>query len=69
MTTYYKIIRSVTPEDLNTSPGIIEILKMIPSSGYVTFEHFKSASNIEPSCSGVAFCVMLCMMWYISYFL
>ena len=43
MTTYYKIIRPVEQKDLNTSPGIVEILKMIPSKGYVTFEHFKSA--------------------------
>ena len=47
MTTYYKIIRSVEQKDLNTSPGIIGVLKMIPSSGYITFEHFKSAGKAK----------------------
>ena len=47
MTTYYKIMRPVEPEDLDSSPGIAEILKMIPSEGYVTFEHFKSAGKTK----------------------
>ena len=45
MTSYYKILRPVERSDLNTSPGIAEVLGMIPSEGYVTFEHFKSAGE------------------------
>ena len=45
MTTYYKILRPVEPADLDTSPGIAEVLGMIPHEGYVTFEHFKSAGK------------------------
>ena len=47
MTTYYKILRQVEPEDLDTSPGIAEVLGMIPSEGYVTFEHFKGAGKTK----------------------
>ena len=45
MTTYYKILRQVEPEDLNTSLGIVRVLKMIPPDGYVTSEHFKNAGE------------------------
>ena len=47
MTTYYKILRSVEPEDLDTSPGIAEVLRMIPSEGYVTLEHFNGTSKAK----------------------
>ena len=45
MTTYYKVLRQVEPEDLNTGPGIVRVLKMIPPDGYVTSEHFKNAGE------------------------
>ena len=45
MTMYYKILRPVEQSDLNSSPKIVQILKMIPSDGYVTFEHFKDAGR------------------------
>ena len=54
MTTYYKIMRPVEPKDLDASPGIAEILKMIPSGGCVTFEHFKSAGNTRAK-SGIRY--------------
>ena len=42
MTTYYKVLRPVGPADLNTSPMLVEVLRMIPSEGYVKCDHFKS---------------------------
>ena len=57
MTTYYKILRQVEPEDLNTGPGIARVLKVIPPDRYVTSEHFKNAgeyraySGIRYACS------------------
>ena len=44
MTTHYKILRTVTPDDLDTRPRFVEVLKIMPSEGYVTRNHFK---NIE----------------------
>ena len=41
MITKYKILRPVTPADLNVSPRFVEILNMIPPEGYVTRDHFK----------------------------
>ena len=32
MTSYYKILRQVKQADLNTYPGIAEVLRMIPSA-------------------------------------
>ena len=54
MITYYKILRQVEPEDLDTSPGIAEVLGMIPSDGYVTFEHFKGAGKTKAK-SGIQY--------------
>ena len=47
MTSYYKILRQVKQADLNTYLGIAEVLTMIPSDGYVTFEYFKDAGKAE----------------------
>ena len=47
MTTYYKILRPVESKDLDTSPGIAEVLRMIPSEGYVTLEHFNGTSKAK----------------------
>ena len=44
MTTYYKILRTVTPVDLIKHPSFVELLKTIPSDGHVARDHFK---NIE----------------------
>ena len=42
MTTYYKVLRPVGPADLNTSPMLVEVLRMIPSEGYVKRDHFEN---------------------------
>ena len=39
--TNYKVLRPVTPADLDTRPGLIEALKLIPPEGYVTSTVFK----------------------------
>ena len=44
MTTYYKILRTVTPADFIKHPSFVELLKTIPSDGHVARDHFK---NIE----------------------
>ena len=44
MTTYYEILRPVTPADLDANPRFVEVLKMIPSGRYVTRNHF---NNLE----------------------
>ena len=44
MTTYYEILRPVTPADLDANPRFAEVLKMIPSGRYVTRNHF---NNLE----------------------
>ena len=41
MNTKYKILRPVTPADLDVGPRFVEILRMIPPEGYVTRDHFK----------------------------
>ena len=45
MTTYYSVLRPVTKADLDAAPGIVEVLKMIPSDGTVTFEQFRHLKN------------------------
>ena len=57
MTTYYKVLRPVGPADLDAPPKIVQVLKMIPPDGCVTFEQLKNtdrnrASNgIKHACS------------------
>ena len=57
MTTYYKVLRLVEPADLNISPRIVWVLRMIPPDGCITFEHFTNAdknlvgSGIRHACS------------------
>ena len=41
MTTHYEVLRPVTPADLHTCSTYAEILKSLPSHGYVTFEMFR----------------------------
>ena len=38
----YKILRPVTPADLDVNPRFAEILRTIPSKGHITGDHFKS---------------------------
>ena len=45
MTTHYKVLRPVEPADLVAPSRIVEILRMIPPDGYVTFEHFKTTGK------------------------
>ena len=45
MTTHYEVLRPVTQADLDTNPALEEILKMIPSDGYVTFEALRHVKN------------------------
>ena len=40
MTTYYRVLRRVKPDDLHTSSGNVLVLRMIPADGHITFEHF-----------------------------
>ena len=51
MTTYYEVLRPMTPADLDTRPRFTKVLQMIPPDGYVTRDHFK---NIEKSSTGKA---------------
>ena len=41
MTSYYEVLRPVTPADLDAPPSIAEVMKLIPQSGTVTFEAFR----------------------------
>ena len=45
MTTHYKVMRPVTPADLDSPSTIAQILRMIPHEGYVTFEQFKKTDR------------------------
>ena len=45
MTTYYSVLRPVTQADLDTAPGMAEVLKMIPPNGTITFEQFRHLKN------------------------
>ena len=45
MTTHYKVMRPVTPADLDSPSTIAQILRMIPHEGYVTFEQFKKTGR------------------------
>ena len=49
MTTYYEILRPVTPADLDTRPSFVKLLKMIPPGRYVKRDYFK---NIKKSSVG-----------------
>ena len=49
MTTYYEVLRQVTPEDLDTHPRFVRVLKIIPQDGYVTFEAFKHIGKYRAS--------------------
>ena len=41
MTSYYEVLRPVTPADLDAPSSIAEVMKLIPQSGTVTFEAFR----------------------------
>ena len=49
MTTYYKVLRPVTPADLDTRPRFVEVLKLIPSQGHVTSELFRHLGKSRAS--------------------
>ena len=57
MTTYYEVLRPVTPADLYTRPRFVEILKLIPPQGRVAFEMFshidrhRASQGIAHACS------------------
>ena len=42
MVTSYKILRPVTPADLDVNTRFAEILRTIPTEGHITRDHFKS---------------------------
>ena len=49
MTTYYEVLRPVTPADLDTRPRFVEVLKLIPSQGHVTSELFRHLGKSRAS--------------------
>ena len=57
MTSHYKVLRQVTPSDLDTHPRFVKVLKAIPPDGYVTFERFRhiekdrASHGISHACS------------------
>ena len=57
MTTYYEVLRPVTPADLYTRSRFVEILKLIPPQGRVAFETFnhigrhRASQGIAHACS------------------
>ena len=56
MTANYKILRPVTPADLDVNPRFVKVLKIIPPDGYVTWDHFRHLeTNCVDSCLTYAF--------------
>ena len=54
MTSHYKVLRSVTPADLEAHHRFAKVLGMIPPEGYVKFSHFR---DIGRNCvsNGIAY--------------
>lgn len=54
MTSHYGVLRPVTPSDLDASPAIVEVLKMIPQRGRITYDQFKRVGR-DKACRGLAY--------------
>ena len=49
MTSHYEVLRPVVPADLDTRPRFVEVLKLIPPDGHVTFERFRHLGKTRAS--------------------
>ena len=49
MTKYYRVLRRVTELDLQKAPGrAVQVLKLLPPSGYVSAKHLRNSGIAEP---------------------
>ena len=51
MTAYHKVLRTVTPADLETGPRFAELLRLIPPDGYIKSSLFKDIERNRRSAS------------------